>query len=277
MAARIDVAELAPLPAEDMVRDLDLDHLQGELTYFVEDAIHNHPRSLQKALGPSEVGTECARRIGYRLTDIAPVNEGDGWLATIGTATHAWLEGVFTRANQKLGHPRFLMEQRVTVGALDGEPVIGSTDLYDRVTCTVIDFKVMGKTSLDRLRRSGPSGQYRAQGHLYGRGWAAAGHPVDRVAIWGLPRNSPLRDAHLWAEDYDEQVAVAALDRVEGIASLTSAMGSGALGLLPTADSYCSYCPFFRSGSTDLTTGCPGHPGSRANSGRPTAAESLIA
>lgn len=277
MAARIDVAELAPLPDGEMVRGLDLGDLQGELTYFVEDAIHNHPRSLQKALGPSEIGTECARRIGYRLAQVEAVNQGDGWLATIGTATHAWLADTFTRANERLGHPRFLMEERVTVGELDGEPVVGSTDLYDRVTATVIDFKVMGKTSLDKLRRSGPSGQYRAQGHLYGRGWATAGHPVDRIAIWGLPRNSPLRDAHLWAEDYDESIATAALDRVEGIASLTSAMGPGALPLLPTADSFCSYCPFFRSGSTDLATGCPGHPGSRANSNRPSAAESLIA
>lgn len=277
MGARINIAELAPLPDQDMVRDLPLDHLQGELTYFVEDAIHNAPRSLQKALGPSEVGIECARRIGYRLADVTPVNTGDGWLATIGTATHAWLERVFSRANQRLGHPRFLMEQRVTVGTLAGEPVVGSTDLYDRVTCTVVDFKILGKSTLDRLRKKGPSDQYRTQGHLYGRGWATAGHPVDRVAIWGLPRNSPLRDAHLWAEPYDERVATGALTRVEGIASLTSAMGTGALALLPTADSYCSYCPFFRSGATDLGTGCPGHPGSRANSGRPTAAESLIA
>jgi hypothetical protein len=277
MGARIDVAELAPLPAEDMTRDLKPSELEAELTYFVEDAIHNAPRSLQKALGPSEIGTECARRIAYRLADVAPVNEGDGWLATIGTATHAWLERVFSRANQRLGHPRFLCEQRVTVGELAGEPVVGSTDLYDRVTATVVDFKVMGKTSLDSLKKRGPSDQYRSQGHLYGRGWAAAGHPVDRVAIWGLPRNEPLRAAYLWTEAYDERVATGALTRVEGIASLTRAMGTGALALLPTADSYCSYCPFLRSGSTDLTTGCPGHPGSRANTDRPSSVESLIA
>lgn len=275
--SQIDLSALEPLPEREITRDVAPEHVHAELRYFVEDAIHNAPRSLQRALGPSELGITCARRLGYRLTGTEPVNEADGWLAAIGTATHAWLERVFTRANKRLGVPRFITEQRVTVGQLGGEDVVGCTDLLDRTMSLAVDFKVMGKTSLDAFRRHGPSEQYRVQAHLYGRGWAAAGHPVDRVAIWALPRNSPLRDAHLWTEPFDERVATGALTRVEGIASLTTAMGTGALALLPTADSYCSYCPFFRSGSTDLGTGCPGHPGSRANSGRPTAVEGLIA
>lgn len=269
--------EVGPLPEVETTTGLTAAEYEAELTYFVEHAIHHAPRSLQKALGPSEIGIECARRLAYKLADVAEVNEGDGWLATIGTATHAWLADTFAAANTLLGQERFLLEQRVTVGSYAGEPVIGSTDLYDRVTRRVVDFKVMGKTTLEALKKKGPSGQYRKQGHGYGRGWVAAGHPVERVAVWGLPRNSPLADSYLWEEPYDEQVVVEALDRLDGIASLASSLGAGAAELLPTADSYCSHCPWYRHGSTVLTESCPGHPGSRVNTGRPTAIESLIA
>ena len=269
--------EVGPLPAADTVLDLTAGEYEAELTYFITRRIHHAPRSLQKALGPSEIGIECARRLAYKIADVPEVNEGDGWLATIGTATHAWLADTFTAANAMLGQERFLLEQRVTVGSYAGEPVVGSTDLYDRVTRRVLDFKVMGKTTLTALRRKGPSAQYRKQGHAYGRGWVAAGHPVERVAVWGLPRNSTLSDSHLWEEPYDETVAVAALDRLDGIATLVGSLGAGAAAVLPTADSYCSYCPWYRHGASVLTESCPGHPGSRVNTGRPTATESLIA
>lgn len=269
--------EVGPLPEAETTTHLTTDEWAAELTYFVEHAIHNAPRSLQKALGPSEIGIECARRLGYKLADAPEVNVSDGWLATIGTATHAWLAEVFAGANRMLDQERFLCEQRVTVGSYAGQPVVGSTDLYDRVTRRVVDFKVMGKTTLTALRRHGPSGQYRSQGHAYGRGWIAAGHPVERVAVWGLPRNSQLADSYLWEEPYDESVVVGALERLDGIATLVSAIGAPAVELLPTADSYCSHCPWYRHGSTVLTESCPGHEGSRVNTGRPTAIESLIA
>ena len=269
--------EVGPLPDGETVLGLTSLQYEAELTYFIEHRIHNAPRSLQKALGPSEIGIECARRLSYRIAGVPAVNHPDGWLATIGTAGHAWLADTFTAANDMLGQERFLLEQRVTVGSYAGEPVVGSTDLYDRVTRRVVDFKFLGKTTLASLKRKGPSAQYCKQGHAYGRGWAAAGHPVERVAVWGLPRNSALSDSHLWEEPYDEAVAVAALDRLDGIATLVGSLGAGAAAVLPTADSYCSYCPWYRHGSTVLTESCPGHPGSRVNTGRPTATESLIA
>lgn len=269
--------EVGPLPEAETTTQLTSTEYEAELTYFIERAIHHAPRSLQKAIGPSEIGIECARRLGYKLAGVPEVNQGDGWLATIGTATHAWLAGTFAAANTLLGQERFLLEQRVNVGSYGGEPVIGSTDLYDRVTRRVVDFKILGKTTLEALKKKGPSGQYRAQGHAYGRGWVAAGHPVERVAVWGLPRNAPLDQSHLWEEAYDEQVVTGALTRLEGIASLASAMGPAAAELLPTADSYCSHCPWYRHGATELTESCPGHPGSRVNTGRPSSVESLIA
>jgi hypothetical protein len=268
-------AALEPLAAAETDRTLTPAEHHAELRWFIDHAITNHPRSLQVALGPSEVGEDCARRLAYKMLGTPEINPGDGWLATIGTAVHAWLEDVFSAANAQLEQQRFFTEKRVAVGVLAGERVAGSTDLFDRVTGVAVDFKVMGKTSLTALRRRGPSGKYRAQAHLYGRGWAALGHPVKRVAIWGLPRNAPLHEAEFWCEDYDEAVAVEALTRADGISSLASSLGAGVLPLLPPTDAHCGYCPYFRRGSSDLASGCPGHPKSKAAG--PTSVESLVA
>jgi hypothetical protein len=75
-----------------------------------------------------------------------------------------------------------------------------------------------------------------------------------------LPRNEPLSESVFWHEPYDEQVALDATQRANGIRLTVDALGAAGLPHLATADAYCSRCPFFRSGSTDLATGCPGHP-----------------
>ncbi|MUL39604.1 hypothetical protein FZ103_00145 [Streptomonospora sp. PA3] len=273
----VDVSQMPPLPEGERTRGQTGEQLAAELRHHViEHAITHAPRSQQTALGPSEIGIECARRIGYKLLGTEEINPGGGWLPTVGTAVHAWLAEQFEAANYRYGWLRFMVEQRVTVGTINGQPVTGTCDLYDRATATAIDFKIQGKTSLQKLRRHGATGEYRVQGHAYGRGWAAAGHPVERVAVWGLPRNEPsLSGAVFASEPYDESVATDALARVEGIASLASSMGAEALPLLPTADSYCQYCPFFRRGSDDLASGCPGHTGAKAT--QPSSVESLIA
>ena len=82
-----------------------------------------------------------------------------------------------------------------------------------------------------------------------------------------LPRNSELRDAYLWSEPYDEQVALDALQRAEGIHLTTQALGPAGLNVLPTADAYCTRCPWFSRNAAaapgtprDASTSCPGHP-----------------
>lgn len=238
--------------------------LQAELLGVVETAIANHPRSLQKAIGPSEIGHPCARRIAYKLAGAPEVNTTrlTPWKPTIGTAVHAWLDETFTGSNftqpefQQTGG-RYLCEVRVDVGEILGQPVTGSCDL--RTPDESIDFKIVGDPTLRRVKKNQhPGQQYRIQGHLYGRGWQRAGRPVKTIGVWFLPRNQELRQNYLWTEPYDEQIAIDALTRVEGIAKLAAALGAGAAAMLPATEAYCQGCPFFRPGSTDLTTGCPG-------------------
>lgn len=241
--------------------------LQRELLWAIENRIDYAPRSLQTRIGPSEIGHPCQRRIGYKLTGVEAVNIGDpAWYPTIGTAVHAWLEDVMKWLNGHLGTlveggPRFLLEHKVDVGEICGEHVTGTSDVFDRVTGTVVDWKIVGERQLKKYRENGPGDQYRTQGHLYGRGWVRRGYQVNRVAIMFLPRDRMLREAFMWSEPYDEAVAVQALQRAEGITTMTRTLGVGALPLLATADAFCQFCPHFLPASTEVEEACPGHPG----------------
>jgi len=259
------------LPAHLTTPAADPELLRHELLALIADAINNAPRSLQVRIGPSEIGHDCARRIGYKLLG-QPENPGEpNWKATVGTAIHAWLEEVMLVDNQAnplrdQGLTRWITEATVCVGEALGNPITGHCDLFDRVTGTVVDWKSVGPTQLAKYKAKGPGGQYRAQAHLYGRGWARRGQDVRTVSVMFLPRNGELRESYFWSEPYDEQVAVDALRRLEGIAITAQALGPAALPHLATADAFCTLCPYFRARSADLTVGCPGHPGSRPNS-----------
>lgn len=233
-------------------------------TDVMTTAMRLHPRSQQTAPGPSELGTPCGRRLAYKILDWPRPNDGqDQWLSTIGTAVHAWLAQTFEAANQQLAgtpaHDRYLIEQRVHLP----EGISGSCDLYDRDTCTVIDWKVTSPDKIKRYARSGPGQQYRTQAHLYALGWLLAGEQPEHVAIVFLPRGGLLSGLHVWTEPFTPQVAVDAISRyratVLALAHLDPEANPARWAMFPTADAYCTWCPYFLPGSTDLSAGCPGH------------------
>ena len=257
----------APEPLDPRLLQLGGDGrlVAAELVEVITNAITNHPRSQQVAIGPSEIGDACARRIGYKLLQTPGRDLPPNWKATVGTAMHAWLEGVFTADNearaQHLGGPRWYLETRLTVGFVPGMGFVeGSCDLYDRVTGTVVDWKLVGPSTM-RKYRSGPGERYSTQAHLYGRGWQLKGLPVERVMIVFLARNGELRDAMPWSEPYDPAIAEAGLQRLAGIHTAVQLAGPKALDVLPAVDDWCSHCSFYRARETDLSKGCPGVPG----------------
>lgn len=253
---------LAPLPEALTAIGSSPELTSRELVEAIEAAIIAHPRSQQISLGPSEIGQACGRRLAYKLLG-HPEPRDAPWLPTIGTAVHGWLEAALRADNRRwlaqTGHERWLLEQRVIVGEVDGKPISGSADVYDRVTATVVDWKIVGPTTLKKYKSSGPGSQYRTQAHLYGRGFVAEGLPVERVMVAFLPRNAPLHEAYFWHEPYDEQIALAGLQRVNGLAIGTRLTGYRLLEQIPTVDDYCGFCPFRVVGSTDPEKGCPGH------------------
>src|SRR5690606_1382591 len=174
--------------------------------------------------GPSEIGTPCDRRLAHRLNETPPVNTGDDkWRPTVGTAVHDWLEAALR--DDDPGGNRWAPEHRVTVGTVGNTPITGRADLYDRITATVVDWKIVGPTTLRNVKANGPTPNYRTQGHVYGLGFANAGLPVDLIMIAFLPSNGTLRDSHFWWEPYDQTVAHQALTRANNTAALVYAFG----------------------------------------------------
>lgn len=234
---------------------------------LIIDTAHNAPRSLQKRIGPSEVGEPCVRKLAYKIHDWPVVNTGqDPWASIIGTAVHAWMADLFEQRNTPLpdGRLRYKIEERVMVrqGPTEAGDLAGSSDLYDRLTGTVWDWKCTGITSLNKYRRHGPGPQYRTQAHLYGLGQENAGETPQRVAICFLPRHHQLTP-HVWSEPYDRQQALTALARLDTIHQLIGQLDPeqhpDRWSLIPTdTDAKCAWCPWFQPGSTDLSAGCPG-------------------
>jgi hypothetical protein len=235
--------------------------LRDELLGIIEHATRNGDRSQQTRIGPSELGIGCLRRIGHTIAATPKVNDdADRWLPTIGTAVHAWLADLFDMLEPhgvEARDQRWQVERKVTTGVIHGTDIDGTCDLYDRQTRTVVDWKIVGPSSLKRYRSSGPGEQYRIQAHAYGQGWVNAGQPVEHVAVMFLPRSGALRDAHYWTEPFDPSVAAAAHLRASKVAALV-ADNPANVALLPTAEAFCANCPWFQAGATDLTTACPG-------------------
>lgn len=225
----------------------------------LRDVVRTHeksrPRSLQVTIGPSEAGTECDRRLAYKMLGVSPSNTGsDPWAAIVGTSVHAWLDAAFLGANDRDGAERWLCDVKVTVADMRG-----SVDLYDKKTGTVIDHKVLGATTLKKFKADGPSEQYRTQVHLYACGMRSAGANVQNVAIAAWSRTGQLKDALWWSEPYDEDRVYRVLARLDALDATTKALGTAALPLIKTGPAYCMWCPYYLPGVTDIEDACAGH------------------
>lgn len=239
--------------------------LKATLIEMVRHADRTTARSMQRAIGPSEVGDECMRRIAYTLLGSARANTmTDPWFAIIGSSVHDWLAHAIDKWDAahgriKTDERRYLVEHRVTANAA-GIDVSGTCDLFDVETGTIIDHKIVGPTALKTYRSSGPSNRYRTQVHVYGLGMEQQGRTVTTVALAFFPRNGYLDDLYVWQEPYRRDVAEAALSRVASIGTMTSALGASWAAAIPAvAGSGCVYCPFYAP-HIDLPdgTGCPG-------------------
>ncbi|MEU4332355.1 hypothetical protein [Nonomuraea dietziae] len=239
---------------------------QTELDGLIEAHIRNQPRTLQKEPGPSELGIPCDLRLGYKLAGHPETNVDQplNWKAWIGTNVHTGLQELLTLANMARpgwsedGIDRYELEQRITVGQVDGTDISGNSDLY--VDGVVWDWKIPGGNTLRKYKKEGPGEQYEVQGHVYGLGHELAGRPVTDIAIYFLPRDQEWKQRYLWSAPYDRQRALDALSRGDGIAKLVHALGPAAFPLLKRKASWCRSCPWLLPGSTDLARGCPGDP-----------------
>lgn len=201
-----------------------------EARSIIETAITHQPRSLQKRIGPSELGTPCDHCLAAKLAGWQQTERGVPWLPYIGTSVHEKLEQVFwdeTAAREKAGQPlRYLMEQKVMVGHIGGQEIWGSTDLVDLEAGMTVDWKIVGANTL-KSARGGPSSVYQVQADLYAKGWNDAGIRIDHVAIAYLPRNAVSLDQALWwTAPHDRARAEHALERANQIRNNIMALAS---------------------------------------------------
>lgn len=238
--------------------------LKKRLSDIIAWADANSPRSLQVAIGPSELGTPCDRQLAYRLAGWAEVNASmDPWPAIVGTAVHSWTEASVQKFMARSGSHDWLTEVE-----LDPDPLVrGHSDLYQISTGTVVDLKTCGTNALRKIQKEGPSPEHEAQVQLYGLGHRRAGRPVTTVALVFVPRAGWLRDMYVWSAPYDESVAVAALDRMYALAYRLIEMDvqrypSRFSDITATPGDACTFCPFYNPTSDPDTTanhlGCPG-------------------
>lgn len=222
--------------------------------------VDNHSsRSLQQAIGPSELGDPCERKIAYRLVGVKELNEwADPLPAIVGTAVHAWLERAITRFQTVHHMDRWVTESTVQVDGL----LRGHVDLYDRELFTVIDFKTVSPTKLKEWKSKGPSEQHIDQVNLYAMGMAADGEPVRYVSLIAIPRSGWLSDVRVWVNEYEPARAHRALARMYAIADKLIAMGDrmdfSALPAVPGKG--CGFCPWYVGGDREASeAGCPGN------------------
>lgn len=231
--------------------------IRGRLTDLIQQRSDASPRSLQKALGPSDVSHPCTRKMAYKLLDIQGTNPPFDILpSVIGTAVHAWLDTAVTHANNVLGRQRYLAETRVN----PAEWLSGSCDLMDTEDGIVTDWKVLGKSSFSKYKKN-MNPAYRTQVNLYGLGFERAGHQVNYVSVMMIPRAGLLSGAHLWLEPYNRAIAQEALDRYERTLCLLNDLdienNPERFNLLEKAGDSCQFCPYW-SPKPENPYQCPG-------------------
>src|SRR5262245_40004821 len=242
----------------------------AELRKIVHEHAARAPRSLQVHLGPSELGVECDRQVVLKLLGTPHTNHvADPWPSIVGTAVHAWLAECFGAYNTRHSVTRFVPETRV----VPHPDHSGTADLYDAHEQAVVDHKVLGETSMAKVRGiDGPPRHYVVQLLLYGLGYHKLGLPVHRVALAAYPRTSSSLDGlYVWERPAFDDVALGLLTEVfadtERRKDMAQAVEHGELTAhaVPAtpSDDLCYFCPFYRpQAARDGGVGCPGN---RAN------------
>lgn len=185
----------------------------------IDTAISNHPRSLQKAIGPSELGTDSPHELAMKLLQREPLQLTDmPWLPTQGTAVHSWLQQHLDLHKPEDSDPRvdsaWRAEKRVSVGTLHSRTLLdpkshewhvgGSIDLWMPGEKATVDWKNVGQYTLKHAQADGPSQQYLIQQSLYGWALEQEGTPPERQALVYIPRDARVLSdwwSYEWAYD----------------------------------------------------------------------------
>jgi hypothetical protein len=234
--------------------------LADKITAVIQHRSANAPRSQQRAIGLSEIGEACVRKISYKLLDWNKNNtNSDPWPSISGTAIHSWLAEAFDDQYDGEENKLYLVEHAVMIN----DELGGTVDLFDIQAGMVIDHKCVGATSMKSRKKDGMTHQQRIQINCYGLGLERAGYTVNKVALAFYPLGGRLDGMHTIVEPYNRQLAQNAMDRLNETRTLLWQLDPERVpsnwGLIPASTSrMCIYCPFYLPKSTNLSAGCPG-------------------
>lgn len=239
--------------------------LKRELSKIVLWNERESPRSKQQAIGPSELGDPCDRRLAYRIAGATPVNlSTDPWPAIVGTSIHDWLEKAINKYQSSVEDLSYMTELRVYPDPM----VKGRSDVFHVKTGTVVDHKTTGADGMRKVRKGVISQGYRVQINIYGLGHRRAGRDVKRVALAFYPRSGWLDDLYVHVEPYDEQIALDALARMYRLADelIDADIENNPhrfQNFEASPGDSCVWCPFYNKNLIDIDTpasgkGCPG-------------------
>ncbi|AXC38125.1 exonuclease [Gordonia phage Ayotoya] len=255
-----------PMPnGQQFFRVTDADTVRDELIGVIDWHARHHPRNLQKELGPSEVGHPCSRKLAYAITDAPSCNPGfDRLPSEIGIAYHDRLDKHFRAENQRIGRERWLTE--TTVEPWPG--LWGSSDLFDVDNARVLDWKILGDSSMKKMQLHGPNLSYRRQLQFYGRGFERAGLPVKQVVLVAIPKAGTLRGTKVFVYDYDASVTERGYARWVQLLVMVDVLqvehNPKAYAAFETVGENCQFCPWFKREPDDSGLQCGGAPDTSA-------------
>lgn len=208
----------------------------AEMIQLIERFTEIDERSQQKLIGPSEIGLDCDRCLAKKLLQI-PMTRETAWLPAIGRAVHNWLERELKKCGDDCG---WMSERKVPIGIIGDRLIKGTADAFKNGV--VLDFKVVGETTLKKVKSKGASSVYRGQAHSYGRGFELEGYEVTHVMVLYLPRNSPtLANAEKHIEPYSREIAAQVLERAHAIYNTVTTDPSALIRLPRATDCYDCY------------------------------------
>jgi hypothetical protein len=224
-------------------------------------AANSSKRSQQVALGCSEIGDPCQRRIAMTMAGLPRVNfTPDPWPSIVGTSIHTWLENAVNAYQLKFGSQGWLTELEVM--ASDWLP--GHIDLYHRGMGLVLDLKNPSRDNFRKMKKEGIGDRYFTQIQAYGKGVKRAGKPVKRVGILTLPRDGNLSE--LWCKTFpfDEAFIDAKIRDLEALGEYLVKLDvldnpDNWVQVPPTPSRLCGWCPHYNfSLDKPGANGCPG-------------------
>lgn len=241
--------------------------IKDEFVKVIKWSENNRPRSLQRSIGPSQLGAECDRKFAFEMSGLPGVNAGGGdpWPAFVGSAIHTRVEDAYKQYMTQFGK-NWVQEQRV-----EATPMIGGRfDMYSPDLRTVVDVKSMGEDMFARVKKNGITPGYKVQAMVYGYAIRLLGKPVDHVGWVCVPRSGWLKSVHVITMPYDDSVAVEALGRPDRIGRILTDLDvftqPHRWQQIEAKPSYlCEWCPMFNwrlsqeDGASDK--GCPGDRG----------------